>query len=165
MSEQNYDELVSGAVESVLETMFFSIPLGPAEPETGAAVLEARLAFHGRPSGILGVRLSAASARILAAGFLGEDEETLTDAQPGEVVCELANMLCGSLVSRLESEESFDLSSPELVPAGSLADAGSEPLTTARQSAQAASVVRVFSESFELENGILSVTLQLEAAA
>src|SRR6202051_1355377 len=92
MSERNYDELISGAVDTVLETMFFSTPLDQAEPETGAAVLEARVAFHGRPSGALGVRLSAGSARILAAGFLGEDEETLTDAQPGEVVCELANM-------------------------------------------------------------------------
>src|SRR5271165_5274170 len=119
MSEQNYDQLLAGAVDDVLETMFFSAPFGPAEPETGTEVLAARVAFHGRPSGALGVRLSAASARILAAGFLGEDEETLADAQPGEVVCELANMLCGSLVSKIESEESFDLASPELVPIGS----------------------------------------------
>lgn len=148
MSELNYDQLVSETVDGVLETMFFSMPLGPAEPETGAAVLEARVRFHGRPSGAIGVCLSAASARILAAGFLGEDEEMLTDPQPGEVVCELANMLCGSLVSKLESEESFELASPELVPAGS------DPLElpAARQ-------------SFQLENGILTVTLRLEANA
>ena len=162
MSERNYDELVSGTVDTVLETMFFSTPLGPAEPETGAAVREARVAFHGRPSGALGVRLSAASARILAAGFLGEEEESLTESQPGEVVCELANMLCGSLVSKLESEESFDLAAPELVDAGSDVP-GSLPVT--RQSAQAASVARAFSKSFELENGILTVTLHLEATA
>jgi CheY-specific phosphatase CheX len=131
--------------------MFFSAPLGPAEPKAGAQVLEARLAFHGRPSGTLNVRLSEASARLLAAGFLGEDEETLTDSQPGQVVCELANMLCGSLVSKLENEESFDLSVPELLADGQAApDAETPP--EARQ-------------SFELENGILTVTLRLRAAA
>ncbi len=144
--------MVSGAVETVLETMFFSAPLGPAEPEDGASVVEARLAFHGNPSGTLDVCLSEASARLLAAGFLGEDEETLSDSQPGEVVCELANMLCGSLVSKLETEESFDLTSPELVPAGAAMATGPEAPPVARQ-------------SFELENGILTVTLHLKAAA
>jgi hypothetical protein len=152
MSEQNYDRLVSEAVDAVLENMFFSASLGRAEPETGAPVLEARLAFHGRPSGTLGVCLSTASARLLAAGFLGEDEETLTDSQPGEVVCELANMLCGSLVSKLESEESFDLTSPELALADGPAAAGFLDPPVARQ-------------SFQLENGILTVTLRLEANA
>jgi CheY-specific phosphatase CheX len=152
MLEQNFDQLLSETVETVLETMFFATPMGPAEAETGAAVLEACVGFHGRPSGGLCVCLSAVSARILAAGFLGEDEESLTDSQPGEVVCELANMLCGSLVSKLESEESFDLTSPELAAAGSFAGAGSEAVPAARQ-------------SFELENGILTVTLYLEKAA
>jgi CheY-specific phosphatase CheX len=150
--EQDLEQLLSGTVDSVLETMFFSIPLGPAEPETGAEVLEARLAFHGSPSGILGVCLSTPSARLLAAGFLGEDEETLTDSQPGEVVCELANMLCGTLVSRLENEETFDLTSPELLPARSVTAGGSETQPSVRQ-------------SFEVENGVLTVTLHLEPAA
>jgi hypothetical protein len=151
MIERNFDQLLSGAVDAVLETMFFAVSMGPAEPETGPEVLEARLAFRGNPSGTLGVRLSAASARLFAAGFLGEDEETLTDSQPGQVVCELANMLCGSLVSKLEDEESFALASPELVPAASETAAGSQALPTARQ-------------SFELENGIITVTLRLEVA-
>jgi hypothetical protein len=152
MSEQNLDQLLSETVDGVLETMFFSMPLGPAEPETGPTVLAARLAFHGNPSGTLEVCLSQASARLLAAGFLGEDDETLTDSQPGEVVCELANMLCGSLVSKLETDESFDLTSPELVPAGGATATDLEAPPVARQ-------------SFELENGILTVTLHLQAAA
>ncbi len=152
MTEHNFDQLVSGTVDSVLETMFFTAPWGPAEPETGGAALEARLAFQGSPSGSLAVCLSEHAARLLAAGFLGEDEETLTDAQTGQVVCELANMLCGSLVSRLESEESFDLAPPELVPFGSETEAASSAPPAA-------------SQSFELEGGILTVTLHLEAAA
>ena len=148
MTEQNLDQLLSEAVDTVLETMFFSMPLGPAEAETGAAVIEASVAFHGRLSGTLGVCLSTPAARILAAGFLGEEEEMLTETQPSEVVCELANMLCGSLASRLESDESFDLTSPELRPAANVAGVDSESLPAARQ-------------SFELENGILTVTLRI----
>ncbi len=150
MSEQEFDRLISEAVDTVLETMFFSAPLGPAQPETGAEVFEARLGFRGRPSGTLSVRLSRASARLLAAGFLGEDEDRLTDAQPGQAVCELANMVCGWLVSKLEREQSFELASPALVPAGGEDSVSNSP--AARQ-------------SFELEDGILTVTLHLGTAA
>lgn len=151
MSEQKFDQLLSGTVDTVLETMFFAQTLGPAEPESGTAVVEARLAFYGRPSGTLCVCLSEASARELAAGFLGEDEEMLKDSQPGEVVCELANMLCGSLVSKLETEESFALGSPELVQPGSVPAPDSDAIPAARK-------------SFELENGIMTVTLHLDSA-
>jgi hypothetical protein len=152
MTEQNFERLISEVVERVLETMFFSAPWGPAEPETGGAVLESRLAFRGRPSGTFDVCLSEPGARLLAAGFLGEDEQTLTDSQTGQVVCELANMLCGSLVSKLQSEESFDLGSPWLVPFGSGIGAGADPPPAARQ-------------SFAIEGGVLTVTLNLEASA
>jgi CheY-specific phosphatase CheX len=151
MTKQNPDQVISDAVDAVLETMFFSAVLGPAEPETGGKVLHARVAFRGPLSGTLGVSLSETSARLLAAGFLGEDEQSLTDTQPGQVVRELANMLCGWLVSKLESEESFDLAAPELVPRGSETVPGPGTPPTVRQ-------------SFELEGGTLTVTLHLEAS-
>lgn len=150
MPEQNPERLISEAVDAVLETMFFSTSLGPAEPETRGEVLEARVAFRGRLSGILGVCVSETCARLLAAGFLGEDEEALTETQTRQVVCELANMLCGSLVSKLERDWSFDLASPELVSFGTATGFGAPP--AARQ-------------SYELEGGVLTVTLHLEAAA
>lgn len=149
MPEDDLEQLLLGAVEAVLETMFFAAPLGPAEPVSGSGVLRVRLAFHGAPSGTLAVCLSAESARLLAAGFLGEDEEALTDSQPGEVVCELANMLCGSFVSGLEGEEKFELASPELT-AGGAETAEAETPPAVRQ-------------SYQLENGILTVTVYLEA--
>ena len=153
MPEQELSALIEESVTTVLETMFFADPLGPAEPgaEEGAPVLAARLWFHGSPSGNLAVCISQASARLLAAGFLGEDEESLTEAQTGQIVCELANMLCGSVVSRLESEKSFDLTSPELVPFASIFDSGPPGPACLR--------------SFELENGILTVGLRLNRAA
>lgn len=150
MSERNFDRLLAETVDVVLETMFFSAPLGPAEPETGGAALEARLAFRGIPSGILAVRLSEPGARLLAAGFLGEDEERLTDEQLGQVVCELTNMLCGSLVSKLESEVHFNLAPPVLVTAQCVPASIAELPPTACQ-------------SFALDIGNLTVTLRLEA--
>jgi CheY-specific phosphatase CheX len=152
MTRLNFDQLLSESVDSVLETMFFSATWGPAELETGSAVLESRLAFHGHPSGTFRVCLSERCARLFAGGFLGEDEESLTDVQVGLVVCELANMLCGSLLSKLQSDQSFDLASPELIPFGIEIVTGSDPAPAARQ-------------SYHLEKGILTVTLHLEMSA
>jgi CheY-specific phosphatase CheX len=152
MTELNFDQLLSTTVDSVLQTMFFTVIWGPAEPETNGAVLESRLAFHGHPSGTFDVCLSEPSARLLAAAFLGENEESLTDSQTGQVVCELANMLCGSLVSTLQSDESFELDSPELVASGSEIVSDFEALPAARQ-------------SFALDGGIFTVTLYVGASA
>jgi len=152
MIKQDFDQLLSGVVKAVLETMFFTTPLVPCEPETSNNALEARLNFHGFPSGTLSVRLSEASARTLGAGFLGKDEEALEDIQVRQVVCELSNMLCGSLVSKLESDRRFDLDSPELIPFESNDVNGPEaPLVT--------------QQSFGIENGILTVTLHLGVVA
>jgi chemotaxis protein CheY-P-specific phosphatase CheC len=150
MTEANLDQLLTTSVDSVLETMFFCSTFGAAEEETDGAVLESRLTFHGRPSGTFGVRLSEAGARVLAAGFLGEDEDALTDSQTGQVVCELANMLCGSLLSSLHTLESFDLTSPEIVACGEDDAFGPEANYAARK-------------RFELEMGTLTVTLNLDA--
>jgi CheY-specific phosphatase CheX len=146
--EKSLDQLISEAVEAVLETMFFSASLGPAEAVAGEAVLEARVSFRGIPSGTLSVRLSEASARTLAAGFLGEDEGMLTVSQSGQIVCELANMLCGMLVSKLEVNGTFDLTPPELIAIGDLNKVGPVTSPAAQQ-------------NFALDNGTLTVTLHL----
>jgi CheY-specific phosphatase CheX len=149
MTDQISYERVSEAVNKVLETMFFSVPLGTAEPETGAGVLEARLAFHGYPDGTFFLSLSAPSARMLAADFLGEEPETLADSAPGHAVCELANMICGTLLSQVSSEGSFQLDAPELVPHGD-------------ESAHIPGTPPAVQHSFQLENGILTVTLYFD---
>lgn len=155
MPEVNYLALSTEMVSSVLETMFFTCPLALVDlanlPEGASEgeVIEARLAFHGTPSGVFHLRISASGAQLIAAAFLGEDEDSLSQATTEQVVCELANMLSGSMLSRLESDRSFDLAAPEVVPAGSL-DACGEPVA-----------VR---QSFELESGILTLLLHLENA-
>jgi CheY-specific phosphatase CheX len=150
MIEQNFDLLISEVVDTVLETMFFTASLGPAEAVSDSQVLEARVSFQGIPSGTLSVRLSEGSARMLAAGFLGEDEHLLTGSESSQVVCELANMLCGMLMSKLETEGTFDLAAPELIAAGDQDDHCHEGLLAAQQTCA-------------LESGALTVTLHLGA--
>lgn len=152
MADLNFNQLLSTTVNSVLETMFFSIVLGSTEPQANGAVIQSRLNFQGRPSGEFRICLSEPSARLLAAGFLGEDDQTLTDLQTGLVVCEMTNMLCGALLSKLQSEESFDLGTPELAPYPSEFVFDSEVHCVARQ-------------SFALQGGILTVSLELERSA
>jgi hypothetical protein len=81
----------------------------------------------------------------MAAAFLGLDEAAPSEAQIQEVVCELANMVCGSALSRLEENTRFDLSSPELRPAPAGCPHGG----------------RFLSRGLELEEGPLSVWLQV----
>ncbi len=57
--------------------------------------------FAGLPSGELRVMLSRELARSIAAGFLGSDPEEVTAEAEGQVGCELGNMICGAVLSRL----------------------------------------------------------------
>jgi len=112
--------MLADAASEVLETMFFTEVLGPAlggeaEPEPRRDV---RVAFAGTPSGALTLSVSGPAARTLAGNFLApEQDDSLPPAQLDGVVCELANMICGSLLSRVETECRFRLSIPELAPA------------------------------------------------
>ena len=149
MTKVDFCEMSVEAVSSVLSTMFFTEPLGLTEELPEGEVMESRLVFQGSTAGTFNLRISTSGARLIAAAFLGTDEDSLTPAEMGQVACELTNMLCGSFVSRLESDISFDLASPELVPAGTL---GSCQDPTGRR------------QSFELESGILTVALCMEAS-
>lgn len=113
MPDQDMQHLVATAVHDVLETMFFCEALDRCEPETGVAQLEARVAFSGAKSGTIDIQISEPSARDLAASFLGESE--VSNIQVAQVICELANMLCGSIVSKIEAPGCFDLGAPELL--------------------------------------------------
>lgn len=144
MPDQDIERLLATAVEEVLETMFFSESMGPCEPEPAGSGFEARVIFRGAMSGSVSVRISKATACNLAASFLGESEDSLDDAQVAQVVCELANMLCGSIVTRMESHGVFDLAAPELLTHA--ADQQTTPDTGIQR-------------SFAIERGTLTLSL------
>jgi CheY-specific phosphatase CheX len=106
---------LSSAVADVLESMFFLEAVGEAaEPPPEAETVTAHLSFEGEPPGYFHMRLARSAASAIAADFLGEDSESLTPQQSTEVTLELANMICGAVLSRIESSASFRLGTPQI---------------------------------------------------
>jgi hypothetical protein len=149
MNENDWDRIMSAAAEDVLETMFFTGIYGEAQSPPGEEPqLTARVAFEGTPCGSLTLRLSEPSALSLASNFLACESDTpVAPALLGGVVCELANMICGSLLSRVKSETQFRLGGPELLPADGVKPQG--PV----------------SRSLDLGDGTLDLWLRLESHA
>ena len=118
MQASDFIPLVSVCCAEVLESMYFTTVLEAfSHPGQNQAPKPDEIAFclrfQGEVHGSFGISIDAAMARTLAANFLGEEEETLTDLEVAEVVGELTNMLCGSIVSRVEGTSKFALTHPE----------------------------------------------------
>ena len=113
-------EVLAECTEEVLEQMFFVRPLSePAQDESAEPPhIMAELNFEGEPSGSFSLSVSPAAARSIAADFLAEEENILSEQQVEEVICELANIICGSVLTRLESRITFRLASPQIVKTG-----------------------------------------------
>jgi CheY-specific phosphatase CheX len=139
------------AVKEVLERMFFVETEDAVDPRA-AAVADAvavRLAFEGEPSGWLRLQVAPELARSLAADFLGMQEGEVSVSQVESVVCELANMICGSLLSRVESETTFRLCPPSSQPAGLSEDEAGGAIT----------------RTLDAAGGLLTVILKTESPA
>jgi|SRR5579864_1032693 len=149
MAETQTTEALSAAAADVLETMFFSPVMGEATPGASCSepVLMARLKFSGGRSGSFTIRVSARAAATIAANFLGEETDDPEPGQVRDVVCEMANMICGSVLSRLDREAHFDLQHPELVETCGEPSLGS------------------VCSLFEIEGGQVVLCLQLDSAA
>lgn len=111
----SWRQALDASIDNVLATMFFTDALPAGEewelpPGSPAASVE----FHGFPSGRLTVRVAPDAAREITASFLGIEETEVTEQQIGETVRELANMICGSLVSSVESETLIRLDAPAI---------------------------------------------------
>ncbi len=114
---------LTAAAEEVLETMFFA---SIEESSTDGATHEstdrigAAVSFHGTCEGRLAITLDRDAAQSLAASFFGdgEDGNCGDTGECASVMAELANMVCGSMLSRLEKKAIFCLETPEAVPVG-----------------------------------------------
>lgn len=108
------ERILSDAARQVLEAMFFTSMEEPAEDPPAPGML-IDVAFRGELQGRFQVRIQENCARALAANFTGSfDPEELTEAAIGQVMCELANMLCGATLSQLSPETIFDLDPPRV---------------------------------------------------
>ena len=107
---------LASAVADVLERMFFLEGLGEAaESPVEADTATIQMTFDGDPPGCFQMRLARPAASAIAADFLGEAAESLTGQQIAEVALELANMICGAVLSRIESNATFHLGAPKMV--------------------------------------------------
>ena len=98
--------------------MFFVVPEGTADPACPGDVplLGVGLTFSGEWCGTFELQTPLSSARTLTEGFIGTlDPAEVEDEKTAEVICELANMVCGSTLTRLAGDKVFDLSSPHLM--------------------------------------------------
>jgi hypothetical protein len=134
---------LAAAVGEVLESMFFIEDLGEASEAPAAEAVTVEIRFDGDPPGRLQMLLAPLAAKCIAADFLGEDPGSVSARQSEDVALELANMICGAVLSRLESSACFRLESPRIVAGGGLAEdteatrvtveTGNGPLTAAIQ--------------------------------
>jgi hypothetical protein len=115
------------ALAEVLATMFFSdaAPVdcqhsfqeGEGQPSLSGEWTAARVRFSGVPSGELLLMLSPGLAVVFSASFLGIDEAEVTPDAAGQVCCELSNMVCGAILSRVHPDSLVALDLPELTAA------------------------------------------------
>jgi CheY-specific phosphatase CheX len=140
------DGLLAQAAEDVLENMFFAGVMGELEMPAGGERLCATVAFAGTSSGELGVSAPRSTAAALAAGFLGAEDEEVSDSQVLAVVGELANVLCGAVLGRMKPDGQFTISPPEITCADDTEAVGDQH----------------FRRRFELMEGDLSVGLTVD---
>jgi CheY-specific phosphatase CheX len=147
VNDQTLAQVLARCTEEVLEQMFFVRPV--SDPDAGDSPacphIVADVDFAGEPPGHLILSVSTQAARSIAADFLAEEEGVLSQQQVEEVVCELANIICGSVLTRLGSRTLFRIGSPRLV--AQTRSTGSQPAAI---------------QSLHIWNGNLTVAMSTE---
>jgi CheY-specific phosphatase CheX len=123
-TERELEGELFAAATSVLEAMYFTSVLGPAEQGVEAGGWLSELEFQGELSGSFALRMGGETARMLAGNFFGEEESEVSETAIGDMVGEMANMICGSVLSRMETEMHFKLSHPSVERVEDGAEAG-----------------------------------------
>jgi CheY-specific phosphatase CheX len=121
--EFNLSQAVSQATEDVLSTMFFTFVDEVPADAGGQPDMETRIAFRGHLAGSLALQCSTDAVAEMASNFLGLEADTPPSAAEQEaVMTELANMICGAILSRIGSEGLFELLPPDTCGAASSGD-------------------------------------------
>jgi hypothetical protein len=140
----------SAAVSDVLEKMFFELVVESPEvcPLPAPGPLDtSRVYFRGSARGCLIVAAPPSLSGCLAAAFLALENQGASASNIEFVLGELANILCGSALGRLQPDGVFRLSIPETHLGRILAEPGGPRFSWIR---------------FPMDNGPLFVGLRLE---
>jgi CheY-specific phosphatase CheX len=121
---ERFASTLPGCAADVLSTMFFAeaIPVKSAETILDEPILCSSVSFSGPVAGVLRISLSENAAAVLASDFSGADAP-LEPCIVEQAIGELANMICGLTLSRIEPRSLFTLSHPESASAPILTDA------------------------------------------
>jgi CheY-specific phosphatase CheX len=139
------ENMLEAASYDVLETMCFFGVLGDADSLTSTEEqITAKLFFEGEAVGEFRATLDYSAAWAIAANFMGEEPLDIELAHMQAVICELANMICGAVLSSYRKDGLFHLSTPEI--------ADCEEVQSPKE----------VSRAFELETGSMKVSITLE---
>lgn len=116
MSADNINTLVEVTIE-VLERYAFMLgdPPKPGDDPAGLANPSwiVKIAFAGPRAGGIGMIVSPALARQVAANLYGGEPAQIGDVQAQDAVKELLNIVCGNYLHKVEDNEPiFDLAAP-----------------------------------------------------
>jgi len=111
-------ETISGALNQAMEAMFFDAaePIEECDCAGRAEMVTVCLWFHDAMDGEFLLSTPLPTALALAASFLGLDTNEMDRSHAEQIVCELANIVCGSALSRLEPSSELRLSPPLVTP-------------------------------------------------
>lgn len=115
--DAEFTATLSRVAAEVLETMFFT-EAAPAECEHGwlPDAVAVRVDFDGSHSGEMWLALTPAGIPSIASAFLGVEPEETGEEQRAQVILELANILCGAVLSSLWPESRLLLDAPKSTP-------------------------------------------------
>ena len=148
MQAAPFETMLEDAAREVLETMcFLAIEEGLPNPACDQApFLSRKLSFSGPVNGSFGLRSSLPTAALIASNLLGDDLDQISPGQAGDTLGEVANMICGSLLCRVDAKQAFRLSHPVAEPVLLSSDAGLKRIT----------------KTMALENGPLFAWVEIE---
>jgi len=105
----------------VLETMFFTeAVVAPCEHSWFSSAVNVQVGFDGSHCGAMRMAVSEEAVAPLASSFLGLDSEEARESEKSQVILELANIVCGAVLSSLWPESKLLLDAPQLAPPSGL---------------------------------------------
>jgi CheY-specific phosphatase CheX len=116
MPPESAPEIMRDAAREIFETMFFIAPEESASAEQWENAIGAEVEFSGAACGRFEIEVEEPFAQELAASFSGVmDPSEMAPEAVSQVLCELANMICGATLSRMEPTALFKLNPPRFL--------------------------------------------------
>jgi CheY-specific phosphatase CheX len=109
MKEMN--EIMRAAIFDVFERMYY-VFLEPLHDEYSDYAMGSSIKFDGASHGELIILVSEGLAKTMVQNLLGIESKEITEQDIEDCVKEAANMICGSLLGKLDQTKVFDLSIP-----------------------------------------------------